>query len=97
MPVGVEPTFKVCWAMAGFEFHRLPVDSGEEVVGPFKVLLGEFLGSLFSCLLIMLPCTEFENDFFVCFRRHYLIYRTCVSYLRTYPLLRSEFDRRSVP
>jgi hypothetical protein len=34
--------------MAGFEFHRLPIDDGEEVVGPFKVLLGAVVSVLQS-------------------------------------------------
>ena len=42
--------------MAGFEFHRLPVDSGEEVVGPFKVLLGEFLGTCVVAHLRKILC-----------------------------------------
>jgi hypothetical protein len=31
--------------MNGFEFHQLPPDSGEDIIGPFKVLLGEMASS----------------------------------------------------
>ncbi len=51
--------------MNGFEFHQLPPDSGEEIIGPFKVLLGEMASSFCQKSQYRAKYTVEEHDLFL--------------------------------